>query len=139
MTKLYLGYSCDTYPPWMEEHLGRNARYIGKSVLRGYQLCFRRQPGDDKSKASIVEKENSLTPCVLWQINSVGEKVLEKMFAGYEKKLVSVEYCGINNIEALAFIIPEQNPLSDPDQEIVETIKKAYKLQDIRCDLFVNG
>lgn len=127
-TKLYLAYSSDIHPTWMEEHLGHNGKYVGKTLLADYLLCFRGSPGS--AKATLEDAAGSVVPCVLWRINAEAVRILAAELDDYDMVELPVSYCGFSTT-ALSFILRPGKPLNAPAADTVATMKAGYKIQDI--------
>lgn len=100
-----------------------NAKLVGKTYIEDWKLRF-------NTHADIVPCKGSRVPAVVWQIDSVDERILDRYESYpnyYEKITISVEVAG-SVISAMAYVMTERNKSENvsPSKHYLDTIRKGY-------------
>lgn len=124
-TKYYIAYGSNMDEKQMAYRCP-NARLVGKSEVKGYELLFKgSQTG---SYATIEPKENSIVPVLVWQITKVDEKNLD-LYEGfptfYYKKNLKVMIEG-EELTAMVYIMDEKRELGVPSNRYFNVLDSAY-------------
>jgi len=98
-----------------------SAKRFGTAILNDYELQF-------KQVATIVPRENSEVPVLLWELNQKDEKALDK-YEGYpnfyRKEYFEVEIKG-ETFEAMVYVMNGNRPLMEPCHSYYFGIEKGY-------------
>lgn len=96
------------------------AKVIGIAMLKDYQLTFR-------SVATIEQKQGSVVPVAIWDIDEQSEKALDR-YEGYpslyRKEYLDVEVNGKNE-KCMVYIMNKGQP-AYPYRQYYETILQGY-------------
>ena len=125
MAKYYLAYGSNLNIKQMA-HRCPNAKPIGTSVIKDYQLLFK---GSKTGAYLTIEKNtNSNVPVAVWEVTDNDEKRLD-VYEGYPdfyyktKMEVTVNR---RKIKAFVYIMHEGRPLGIPSYQYVHTCADGY-------------
>lgn len=124
-TKYYIAYGSNMDENQMSYRCP-NARLVGKSEVKGYELLFKgSQTG---SYATIEPKENGVVPVLVWQITKADEKSLD-IYEGfptfYYKKNLEVMVEG-EELTVMVYIMDEKRKLGVPSNRYFSVLDSAY-------------
>lgn len=132
MGRIYAAYGSNINIPQVRRRVGRNASLLGKAWLRDFELCFR---GDREKKAvaTIVPKEGSAVPVLLWWLTEEAERILDS-YEGvanhcYRKETVRLEYGGFWLDDVMVYEMVPGKPLNSPSEQYYQTIVEGYLMQ----------
>lgn len=125
MAKYYLAYGSNLNIKQMA-HRCPNAKPIGTSVIKDYQLLFK---GSKTGAYLTIEKNtNSNVPVAVWEVTDNDEKRLD-VYEGYPafyyktKMEVTVNH---RKIKAFVYVMHEDRPLGIPSCQYVHTCADGY-------------
>ena len=125
MSKIYLAYGSNLNHKQMRERCPQS-NFIGKSLLKGWQLLF-------KGAATIRAKEKSFVPVGLFEITQECENsldVYEDFPNLYNKKLVEIEFNG-RKLKAMTYVMCADYGIGPPSGKYYNVIYEGY----INCNL----
>jgi len=112
-----------------------NARLVGKSEVKGYELLFK--GSKTGSYATIEPKEGGTVPVLIWQISKTDERNLDR-YEGfptfYYKKNVEVE-AGGKRLTAMVYIMDESCPIGIPSDAYFNILDTAYWKFKFDCNI----
>lgn len=122
--RLYIAYGSNIN---LEQMANRcpNSKIIGKEMLKDYELEFR-------GVATIVPKENTEVPVLIWEIDGRDEHSLDK-YEGfpnyYRKELFEIDVNGEKK-ECMAYLM-NSGHISPPMSYYYNVIKQGYEANDM--------
>jgi gamma-glutamylcyclotransferase (GGCT)/AIG2-like uncharacterized protein YtfP len=127
LNKRQMAYRCPT------------ARYVGSTVIDGYELLFRGHYGS--AVATIEPKENSSVPIGLWKIGELDEKALDS-YEGYprlyRKEIISVKL-NKKKQDAMVYIMNDGRPINLPSRYYFNVISEGYLDCGLDREFLVNS
>ena len=128
--ELYFAYGSNINLRQMEQRCP-NAELAGPVTLENYELQFR---GNSRmcGVATIVPKEGSSVPGVLWRLTPACEKSLD-IYEGYpslyDKQWVTVKNKAGRDIQVMAYVMTNEKtrPFSPPSLYYYNGIREGYK------------
>lgn len=123
---LYMAYGSNLNLDQMER-LCKNAKIIGKTKLKDYQILFRGE--QERAFLNIEQKEDSEVPVLVWEISQEDEKSLdefEEYPVLYRKEYIELDVNGIK-MKAMAYVMNGGYPLGRPSNRYYNTVLEGYK------------
>lgn len=125
MEKLYIAYGSNLNLSQMSYRCPTASIYA-KGVLNNWELVYR---GSKKNAhATIVKKQGSIVPVILWKIQPRDEYWLD-CYEGYPhyyfKKEIIANIGGMKK-KAMVYIMNESQTLGRPSPKYLETIRQGY-------------
>ena len=118
--RLYIAYGSNINLEQMSNRCP-NSKVVGKEMLKGYELEFR-------GVATIVPKENTEVPVLIWEIDGRDEHSLDK-YEGfpnyYRKELFEIDVNGEKK-ECMAYLM-NSGHISPPMSYYYNVIKQGYE------------
>ena len=125
MRRIYVAYGSNMCLEQMAQRCP-DARRLGVSQIEGYALEFHGRNGG--AVATIVPKEDSRVPIVLWEISERDERNLDR-YEGfprlYYKKDFRV-YLGKRKVDAFAYIMASGYDIGIPSEYYYNVILEGY-------------
>lgn len=129
MKRIYIAYGSNMNLRQMESRCP-DSKLLGVSQIEGYALEFRRGGG---AVATIVPREDSRVPVVLWEISERDERNLDR-YEGfprlYYKKDFRV-YLGKRKVSAFAYIMSSGYDIGIPSEYYYNVILEGYTDNEI--------
>ena len=130
MSKIYLAYGSNMNISQMRNRCP-DSKMLGVSQIEGYALEF--HGSRSSAVATIVPKEDSRVPVVIWQISERDERNLDR-YEGfpslYYKKEFRV-YRGKRKVTAFAYIMASGYDIGMPSEYYFNTILEGYTDNEI--------
>ena len=124
MKRIYISYGSNRHLEQMTRRCP-DAKRLGVSQIEGYALEFH---GSGGAVATIVPKEDSRVPIVMWEISERDERNLDR-YEGflrlYFKKDFRV-YLGKRKVTAFAYIMASGYDIGIPNESYYNTILEGY-------------
>ena len=130
MKRIYIAYGSNMHLGQMASRCP-DAKRLGVSQIEGYALEFHGRNGG--AVATIVPREDSRVPIVLWEISERDERNLDRYEGSprlYFKKNVRV-YLGKRKVSAFAYIMSSGYEVGIPSEYYFNTILEGYTDNEI--------
>lgn len=135
MGKLYIAYGSNLNLAQMSARCP-SARIYAKGILNNWELVYR--GAMTNAHATIVRKQGSIVPVLVWKIQSSDEYRLD-IYEGYPhyyfKKNLMVNIDGRKK-KAMVYIMDERRLPGRPSATYVETIRQGYVDNDMDISIF---
>jgi len=126
MGKLYIAYGSNLNLSQMADRCP-SARVYAKGVLNNRALVYRGSPMN--SHATIIKKQGSITPILIWEIQPNDENRLD-IYEGYpryyHKENIMVDIDGKRK-KAMVYIMNEHQVPGRPSDQYIYTIWQGYR------------
>lgn len=126
MKRIYIAYGSNMNIDLMVTNRCPDSKLLGTSQIDGYALEF--HGGNGGAVATIVPREDSRVPVVLWEISERDERNLDR-YEGwgslYFKKDFRV-YLGKRKVSAFAYIMTSGYDVGIPSEYYYNTILEGY-------------
>lgn len=134
MGKLYIAYGSNLNLAQMAARCP-SARVYAKGVLNNWELVYR--GAKTNSHATIVRKQGSTVPVLVWEIQPLDEYRLD-IYEGfpnyYFKKDIFAEIAGKKK-KAMVYIMNENKFPGIPSADYISTIRKGYVDNNLDIDI----
>ena len=138
MKKLYAAYGSNLNLLQMAKRCP-SAKVYSKGTLNNWELVYR--GSEENSHATIVRKNGSSVPVLVWEIQPYDEYRLD-IYEGYPryyfKKNVMVNIDG-NKKKAMVYIMDLSQHPGRPSNHYVEIIRQGYIDNDLDISVFENS
>ena len=135
MGKLYIAYGSNLNPAQMAARCP-SASVYAKGVLNNWSLVYRGTKTN--SHATIIRKQGSTVPVLVWDIQPDDEKRLD-VYEGYPryyfKQNVMVDIDGRKK-KAMVYIMDERQLPGRPSANYIDTIRQGYIDNDMDISIF---
>lgn len=130
MKRIYIAYGSNMHLGQMA-HRCPDAKLLGTSQIEGYALEF--HGGNGSAVATIVPREDSRVPVVLWEISEHDERNLDR-YEGFPRLYFKKDfrvYLGKRKVNAFAYIMSSGYEVGIPSECYYNTILEGYTDNDI--------
>lgn len=135
MRKLYIAYGSNLNLKQMSSRCPYATVYA-KGILNNWELVYRGSKAN--SHATIVEKQGSTVPVLVWEISKYDEYNLD-LYEGYPvyyfKKWITVDIDG-KQVKAMVYIMNEKQLPGKPSASYIETIRQGYHDNNMDLKIF---
>lgn len=125
MKRIYIAYGSNMHLGQMADRCP-DARRLGTSQIEGYALEFHGRNGG--AVATIVTREDSQVPVVLWEISERDERNLDR-YEGFPRLYFKKDfrvYLGKRKVNGFAYIISSGYDVGIPSEYYYNTILEGY-------------
>lgn len=138
MGKLYIAYGSNLNLTQMAARCP-SARVYSTGTLNNWELVYR--GNKTNSHATIIRKQNSIIPVLVWEIQPRDEYYLD-IYEGYPcyyfKKDIMVDIGGSKK-KAMVYIMNPNHHPGKPSAGYVETIRQGYIDNGLNIDIFMKS
>ena len=130
MKIIYIAYGSNMHLVQMA-HRCPDAKLLGTSQIEGYALEF--HGGNGGAVATIVPREDSRVPVVLWEISERDERNLDR-YEGFPRLYFKKDfrvYLGKRKVSAFAYIMASGYDVGIPSEYYYNVILEGYTDNDI--------
>jgi len=107
----------------------KNAKYLGKYILRGFELVFRskyRVPDIQRKKSSSVKG-------IIYQIDKATEKKLDR-YEDYPKLYIK-KFFNKNRKNVMYYFMKRKTPILKPAKYYLKVMKSGYRQNNYKFNL----
>ncbi len=130
MKRIYIAYGSNMHLGQMAD-CSPDSRLLGVSQIEGYALEFHGKNGG--AVATIVPREDSRVPVVLWEISERDERNLDR-YEGFPRLYFKKDfrvYLGKRKVSAFAYIMSSGYDIGIPSEYYYNVILEGYTDNDI--------
>ena len=130
MKRIYIAYGSNMNLRQLQ-YRSPDAKRLGVSQIEGYALEFHGRNGG--AVATIVPREDSCVPVVLWEISERDERNLD-IYEGFPKLYFKKDfrvYRGKRKVSAFAYIMASGYEMGIPSEGYYSTVLDGYVMNEI--------